>query len=180
MEDKLNLIIAQNKKIIEQNFEIIKQNNELKQKTLNLDVIIKEFNQLKINQLKINQLNVLPQLKKEYFDIDNEFVVKVMLYKDHRTILKIIEKYYENGYPFKYKRGEGFDYYVNGKWIHDTYGDIILDILLYNVKILLFKSNIFDNFNLNQISENQNFIHSISINKFKRNFIKHLKNMLSI
>ena len=176
-------IIAQNKKITELCDDLYTSIDELESKydflcdkINNVYDSVEDLKKMKTMTIKVEDKK---ELKPEKMDIDKEYVIKMMTYKDHRTLIKIIQKYYgENNYPFKYKQGNGFDYFTNDRWIHDTYGVIIIDILFNNLKCLLYKANIVDNFKLSQIIDNQNFICLLSTEKFKRTFIKYFKNML--
>ena len=176
-------INEQNKQIIEQNKQIIQQNKYLKDMYHNLH---SEMKYIKNNIIISHQVkkNNRKYLIEEVYDIDDEFIKNVINFRDHRTIISILKKYYSYNntllYPFKNNKKSGFKYYKNDKWKNDPYGHYIIDIIFKNVKVLLFKVNTCDNFNnLNQFIENQNFICKLSDNKYKREFINiHLKNEL--
>ena len=152
-----------------------------------LNNIQKELYIIKQSNIYIED-NCIKELKKEKIlfkdDFNLEYVLKIITYRDNRTILNIMKQYYKINegtikYPFKYKEKQGFDYFYNGKWIHDTYGEIIIDILFYNVKDLLLSCNLFDNVkSMSTFIENQIFIQKLNDKKYKKEFKKYLKNEL--
>lgn len=167
--NKLEEVILQNK-----NLQI--QNNQLKDRLIKIEEYIKTIN---INK---NTKETKPLIK-EFYNIDKITVLKYLKFRDSRTIIYLMRKFYNKCnitnkyiYPIKCNGKNGFKYY-NIKWINDPYAYNIIEILFNNIIQLLLKYNTWDNVpNMNDFMENQNFIYNMNTDKFKRNFINYLRN----
>ena len=186
--------------IIEDAGEIVKKNTSTKNidsTKVNLDLSIFQKRIDKKLKLILTKIDILKkskvylddfkmkELKKENIIVDIDFARRMLEFKDHRSIIYIMKKYYKSDinekilYPIKYKQNHGFDYFNKGRWIHDTYGEILIDILFCNFKALFMKCNDFDAIKvMNKFIENQTFIQQLNNIKFKRNFARYLKNEL--
>ena len=147
-----------------------------------LDIILKNIEILKKSKVYLDDFD-MKELKKENIKVDISFARRMLEFHDHRSIIYIMREYYKSDknnkiiYPIKYKQNHGFDYFSKGRWIHDTYGEVMIDILFVSFKALFMRCNDYSVIsNMSKFIENQTFIQKFNDNKFKRNFARYLKN----
>jgi len=149
-------------------------------------------NKLNIPNQELEQketINLL-EIKSEILNIDKKEVLKALKYNDYRSFMYIFKLYYKNDknnkyvYPIKIISVRSFEYYYNGKWNKDLYGNHIINILCGNIQSLFLKYNTLDDDTSNITCEdfimNQYFIHKLSDEKYKKEILKHIVEELKI
>lgn len=146
-----------------------------------LDDISKSINLIKTGKVYINDFKMKELNENIYIDIFNsinkDMIINKLKFNDERSILQLLSKYYKSNndknvennkinYPIKIRGKLDLEYFNNGKWIEDKYGDIVIDLILNNFnklfkKINLYPMNIKDT---NIFMRNQHFIDSLTQN----------------
>ena len=157
-----------------------------------LDNISKSIDLIKtgkvyINNFKIKELN--ENIYKEMLNkIDKNIIINKLNFNDERSILQLLSNFYKSNdnknienkkinYPIKLKGKLDFEYFDNGKWIEDKYGDIVIDLLLTNFKKLFCKVNLFPQ-NIKDSSvflRNEDFILTLTGNNCSKSSYKDLR-----
>jgi hypothetical protein len=146
-----------------------------------LDNISKSINLIKTGKVYINDFKMKELNENIYIDIynsiDENIIISKLKFNDERSILQILGKFYKSSndkdiennkinYPIKIRGKLDFEYFNNGKWIEDKYGDIVIDLILNNFnklfkKVNLYPTNIKDS---DIFMRNQHFIDSLTMN----------------
>ena len=186
LNDKIKIIENNQKIILSKLNELLYENNN--SNSIIIDNLNENVNQLllKIDKISINKINnilIERNLIEEKYNIDKKLINNALSFKNFKSLIKILQNEYKLSsgkikYPFKYKEKSGFDYLYKNKWIHDTYGEMIIEILLKNINNLFMQHNIIDNYldKPNIMIENQMYILKLKNNdKFKKEFKRNLK-----
>lgn len=152
----------------------------MEDKVTNIDSKLKKLKQSiqTIQTIHIKNETLVP-LQKELLSISPEIVRKALLFRDYRTILTLFKLYYRKNknspYPIKIKGVRTFEYYNNGKWIHDPSAHYIKKTLFINFQTVLFKINN-DQYidDLDEILGNQDFILKLDKDNYKKEIFKHI------
>jgi len=108
----------------------------------------RSLNVIKSGKIYINNFEFKELNENTHLDIcntiDHDIIINKLSLRDHRSILRILELFYKSeggdddmenkkiNYPIKLKGKMGFEYFRNGKWLDDNYGDSVIDLLLMN------------------------------------------------
>ena len=165
-------------------------NNISSNQKLLLDMVIKLYGRIKSIEDKLVSKNKIKddpslyqdliELKAENIVYDNIDAIKALTYRDFRSILMIFRSYYKSKtnsnyvYPIRIIGKRSYEYYLNGKWIPDSYGHYSMKTICNNIQNLFIKVNDMDNKNISQddFLLNQEFIYKLSDDKTIRNVFK--------
>jgi len=142
-------------------------------------------NKLNIPNKELEQKEVinLVEVKSEILNIDKKEILKALKYNDYRSLIYIFKLYYKNNkndkyvYPIKIIGTRSFEYYFDGKWHKDLYGNHIISVICGNIQTLFLKCNNLDdkdNISFEDFILNQDFIHKLSDEKYKKDIFKHI------
>ena len=142
-------------------------------------------NKLNIPNQEFEQKEIqnLVEIKSEILDIDKKEIFKVLKYNDYRALIYIFKLYYKSNknskylYPIKIISARSFEYYFNGKWNKDLYGNHIINVICGNIQNLFLKYNSLDdtdNISYDNFILNQSFIQKLSDEKYKKDILKHI------
>jgi hypothetical protein len=163
--------------ILDMSSKILNEQNKIYDKILELENRIIKIEELSI---KYNINEDIKELKREDLVIDKEYVIKSLLYRDHRSIICIFKNIYKNNmYPIKMKKSRTFEYYCNNKWNIDLYGHYSMNVLFSNIQNLFIKNNNVDEFDDEDFILNQTFIYKLSDDKFKKSIFKYIVDEIS-
>jgi len=124
----------------------------------------------------------LKELKNEDIELSENVVLNALTFRDYRSVIHIFRNYYKTNtkqkysYPIRIVSKRSFDFYDNGKWNGDLYGNTSIDILMNNIQNLFLKHNTLVNDTLteDEFMLNQDFIYKLSDKKFKKDIFKHV------
>lgn len=134
-------------------------------------------------ELEQKEIENLVEVKSEVLNIDKKEILKALKYNDYRSLIYIFKLYYKNNkndkyvYPIKIIGTRSFEYYFNGKWQKDLYGNHIISVICGNIQNLFLKYNSLDdkaNISCEDFILNQHFIHKLSDEKYKKDIFKHI------
>jgi len=114
--------------------------------------------------------------------------MKALVNRDYTSILMVFRQYYKNKnntkyiYPIKVVSSRKYEFYYNGKWHDDLYGDITRKTIMRNIQNLFIKYNIMDDINITMedFVMNQEFIYKLSDDKHKKDLFKHITEEVKI
>ena len=177
LNQKIDLILNQNSQLL---FKIHELENTVK--TLNDKLLYNNISNKKSKKKK--RKNLISEEIQIKNNLNLDFLKKVLLYHNDKTIIFILRKVYtiddEILYPFRCGNKMDFEYY-DKKWKEDTYGYYIVDTIFENIKNLLLRVNLWDNIkSITDFTENQKYILKLNDDKYKREFVKSLKKELLI
>ena len=161
------------------NFKIDKECNcynkitTLENKIEDLQQIIKDL------QLKSNTSN-RKDLKKERLNIDNNDILEMLKYRDHRSVIDLFRNQYLNNYieyPIRCTGQRKYKYWNNNEWCDDLDGRNIIDIICYNAQQLFLRVNNINSPKIDQniFIDNQLFILKLSNYKYQRDILKYIR-----
>lgn len=159
-EDLLDKVYSLEKRL--EFFNDYQNNNNIDEKFFiiedKLDDINKSIDLIKTGKVYINDFKIKELNENIYKDIlntiDKEIIINKLKFNDERSILQLLSKFYKSNdnkniennkinYPIKLKGKLDFEYFDNGKWIEDKYGEIVIELLLNNFKKLFRTVNLF-------------------------------------
>lgn len=162
----------------------------------------RSLNVIKSGKIYINNFEFKELNENTHLDIcktiDHDIIINKLGLRDHRSILRILELFYKSeggdddmenkkiNYPIKLKGKMGFEYFRNGKWLDDNYGDSVIDLLLMNFNKVFKCVNLYPQKvkKVEIFMENQKFIDELSLNdncsrnaynNFRKELKRHLK-----
>lgn len=158
-----------------------------------LNMIEKKLEGLILNfENKLNKIvkdlskNTLPGYENQWDDIELnlekfEYNKVGKMFKDYTTEVEIIKLLFPTTYPFRLRSPRVFEHYHKGEWTTDKDGTYICKILFdYFTKIeLKINSSHHSNDNLTLFIENQGHICKLEDEKYRRNFMKYMKDIIS-
>jgi len=163
---------------------------------INKTLFLIKNSRIYINDFKLNELTKTTHIN-ICKDINHDIIIKKLSMRNDRSILSLLNIFYKSNnnkelennkinYPFRLKGKVGFEYYSNGKWIEDIYGDSVIDLILFNFNKVFKSVNLYPNKikKINDFMENQKFIDELSINNnsskqihmdFRKTLKRHLR-----
>ncbi len=124
----------------------------------------------------------IKELKLERLEIDEDIVLKALVYKNYQSVITIMRHYYRSGkgnkmfYPIRMRSKRNFEYFFNNQWLSDSYGHYITKVICTNIQNLFLKYNNFSNKRIKDedFYLNQQFILKLSEDKYKKEIFKHI------
>lgn len=142
-----------------------------------------EYKKLKVEliALKTNRNEPIKNLTKEKIDLDKIKIVNALSQKSVNGDFSLIDEYYLQYDPQPIKRKNTRSYlYFDRRWHMDN-GSNITNIIINNLKKTYLSANTIDNFSMNEIMANQEYISFIeSDSKYKRSLLNLIINNLFI
>ncbi len=128
------------------------------------------------------------ELKNERIDLPEEDVLRILIFRDYRSVLAIFKSYYQSVkgerifYPIRMKSKRNYEYFYKNQWIHDANGHFITKTLCNNIQNLFLKYNQIDSRYLNEENWylNQQFISRLSDEKYKKEIWNHIKDEIAL
>lgn len=170
----LEEILSISSKLYEDQKQILSKLESLEKRIINIE------RKVELSSKDEHSIEDLVELKKTDLNIDKSNVLKVLSYRDYRSVLQIFRQVYKNknnlkySYPIRSNGKRSFDYYANNKWNNDTYGHISMNIICDNVQNLFIKYNDLDNGDVSDedFMNNQQFICKLSDEKYRKDIFK--------
>jgi len=167
-----------NKNILD---EILSISSKILEKMNNLEERIERIEK-KLDIKVDNELSLinLKELKKEDLNVNKDDVLKVLKYRDYRSILYIFKQVYKNkidseyAYPIKIIGKRSFEYYNNMRWNSDMYGYYCTNIICTNMQNLFTKYNNIDDIDSDDFIMNQQFIYKLSDEKYQKSIFRNI------
>jgi hypothetical protein len=124
----------------------------------------------------------IKELKLERLEIDEDIVLKALVYKNYQSVIYIMRHYYRSGkgnkmfYPIRMRSKRNFEYFFNNQWLSDSYGHYISKVICTNIQNLFLKYNNYSNKKIKDedFYLNQQFILKLSEDKYKKEIFKHI------
>lgn len=125
--------------------------------------------------------------------IDENYIKNILKGKNPSSFMKVFDmiynsqKYHEGDfediYPVRVLKGRTIQYYVDGKWLHDTGGSVVIDIIVHNIKLLFTKVNS-DNYasgeyDMSDFIDNQAFLETFDEKRFKSHMLSMIKDAIT-
>ena len=128
------------------------------------------------------------ELKNERINLPEEEVIRILIFRDYRSVLAIFKSYYQSVkgerifYPIRMKTKRNYEYFYKNQWIHDANGHFITKTLCNNIQNLFLKYNQIDSRFLNEEHWylNQQFISKLSDEKYKKEIWNHIKDEIAL
>ncbi len=127
------------------------------------------------------EILTIKELKMERLDIDEDIVLKALVYKNYQSVIYIMRHYYRTTrgnkvfYPIRMKSRRNFEYFYNNQWLNDAYGHYITKVICNNVQNLFLRYNkINKHINEEELFFNQQFILKLSEEKYKKEIFKNI------
>ncbi len=163
---------------------LVEKMETMMNKIINIeDRLTKLEHNSKINFTEIDgEIVTIKELKLERLDIDEDVVLKALVYKNYQSIIYIMRHYYRTTrgnkvfYPIRVKSKRNFEYYLNNQWLSDSYGHYITKVICNNIQNLFLRYNDFSNKKIKEedLYLNQQFILKLSEDKYKKEIFKHI------
>lgn len=150
-------------------YTLLEEIKSLKEESKNLK---EEIKNLKNN----NGLRINKTLKKEIFNKDVEFLLKILEYQDHRTEIEFFKEYYFEECPIKVISERKIKIHTKKGWIDDYNGYRTTEILCSNIYRSLLSVNNNDYIDdSNQFLSNQMYLNKFLDPKYCRNVFNKIK-----
>ena len=162
--------------------EMEKKFSLLYDKMISIDTSIKNIERkihFSTNKNGLNNLIIddLREIKIEQLEMNKNDVIRAMSYGDYRSVVNIFKKVYKNKnglYPIKINGPRSFEYYYDGRWVPDIYGNYIMECIIKNCEDLFLRYNSLEELGDDVFIQNQMLINNLSNEKYKKTVFKHV------
>lgn len=125
--------------------------------------------------------------------IDEGYIRNILKGKNQSSFMKVFQIIYnsqkhhegdfEDIYPIRVLKGRTFQYYVDGKWLHDTGGSVVIDIIVHNIKLLFTKVNsdyyASGDYDMSDFIDNQGYLETFDEKRFKTQMLSMIKDAIT-